>query len=501
MTIMLWLFALAALLEITLHTVPLLWPMRKVLAGMALVLTGFSIGGIFALWPNAWSALFLFFGLYRLLNNLRVVEGRMHVVYLRRSTRRTSLALLGLQLMVVALWLAWDRWHTSGYTVWAVLALAQLAMATILLASTMRRLRKTTWPRQTAHYDNAHLPSLTIAIPARNETDDLQVCLQTVIASDYPKLEIIVLDDCSQLRRTPEIIRNFAHNGVRFVQGEAPHETWLPKNQAYQRLTDEANGSFILFCGVDARFAPESLRQLVGAMLAKKKRMMSILPVREKMVYGRFALVQAMRYWWELVPPRRFMRRPAVLSSCWIVGKESLVEAGGFAAVSRSIVPEAYFAKRLIQTDEYSFMRSSSTLGISSDKSPTDQRATAIRTRYPQLHRRPENVAVGVIAEAFFLLCPFVLAATGMWVHIGVVAQLAVVLAAILLLASYELMALATHINRWWFGIVALPIVALLDIALLHYSMWQYEFLTIEWKGRNICIPAMHVVPHLPEVD
>ena len=51
------------------------------------------------------------------------------------------------------------------------------------------------------------------------------------IASDYPKLEIIVLDDCSQ-DRTAEIIRNFAHDGVRFIQSEDNKDNWLDKNKA-----------------------------------------------------------------------------------------------------------------------------------------------------------------------------------------------------------------------------------------------------------------------------
>jgi len=72
---------------------------------------------------------------------------------------------------------------------------------------------------------------------------------------DYPKLEIIVLDDCSQNKHTPEIIRSFAHDGVRFIQGEHPKPTWLAKNQAYDRLAQESSGEFILFCGVDVRFS------------------------------------------------------------------------------------------------------------------------------------------------------------------------------------------------------------------------------------------------------
>ena len=151
---------------------------------------------------------------------------------------------------------------------WSVVATLQLLAATVLLISTARGLKHTAWPaRVRTHYEDGELPTLTVAIPARNETDDLQFCLESLVASDYPKMEIIVLDDRSQTRRTPDIIRSFAHDGVRFVLGEEPKETWLPKNQAYDRLLGEASGEIILFCGVDVRFVPDTLRKIVSEML------------------------------------------------------------------------------------------------------------------------------------------------------------------------------------------------------------------------------------------
>lgn len=50
-------------------------------------------------------------------------------------------------------------------------------------------------------------------------------------------------------------------------------------------------------------------------------------------------------------------------------------------------------------------------------------------------------------------------------------------------------------------GFVLLPFAALYDIALLNYSMWQYEFHEVLWKGRNICMPVMRVYPALPKLD
>src|SRR5690606_16105313 len=97
-------------------------------------------------------------------------------------------------------------------------------------------------------------------------------------------------------------------------------------------------------------------------MLARDKRMVSILPQRNNPNKAQYSLVQAARYFWELAPPRRLFNRPPVLSSCWAVYRRDMLRLGGFAAVTRAIIPEAYFAKQLLASDGYSFMRADKNL-------------------------------------------------------------------------------------------------------------------------------------------
>jgi glycosyl transferase family 2 len=499
MDVVLVLFAASALLEVLLSAGQALWRSRTLLAWCSLPLQAFYLGMLVGFRPNVFSMFIALLGLYRIFGLVRVIDGRTQEQYLRAANRRTTWVLLGSQGATLALWLAWDAWHNTGHWTWGVVAGVQLAVSLLLLGSTVRRLRRTAWPpAKRLHMADSDLPTISVAIPARNETEDLEACLQSLIASDYPKLEIVVLDDCSQTKRTPEIIRGFAHDGVRFVQGEEPSEAWLPKNQAYDKLLAECSGEYVLFCGVDVRFAPDSLRQLVAVLVRRKKEMLCVLPWRLD-GHGT-ALAQAMRYWWELVPPRRLFRRPSVLSTCWIVRQELLKKSGGFAAVARSIVPEAHFARQALAGDRYSFMRASAASGIQSVKPAAEQRATAVRMRYPQMHRRPENVAIGAFLELAFLVFPFILALSGWAYSAGVAAEVLAALASLALVITFELMGRATRTTGRLFGLVALPLGVLYDVALLHYSMYRYEFTAVEWKGRNICVPAMHVIPYLPNI-
>lgn len=500
MTVMFYLFCASVLTEVMVHVLFHYKMARFTFVVMSIVLANFASGSLILMRPNMLTILIGVASLYRAFNMVRIVKGRMHESYLRRATWRTGYLLVGVQILLCAAWWLWYQTEQDRHIAWLVVASAQVLGAMVLIFSLSRRLQKTAPGSYGKHYSDAELPSLTVAIPARNETEDLQYCLESVVSSDYPKLEVIVLDDCSQNKHTPEIIRSFAHAGVRFVQGQEPRPTWLAKNQAYDRLAQESSGEYIVFCGVDVRFEPHSLRALVTLALNKKKSMVSVLPMQQIASKPHTSIVQAMRYWWEIAPPRRLFNRPAVLSSCWLIERKALKKTGGFAAVTRAIVPEAYFAKALVFGDRYSFVRSDKTLLITSFKQRAEQVETAIRMRYPQVHRRPEQVFLVALVEAAFLLLPFMLALFGWWLPITALAQLLAGLASTLLTVCYARMAFATHLNKMPYVLVGLPVMIVVDLILLHRSMWQYEFSEVEWKDRNVCIPVMHTYSKLPEL-
>lgn len=377
-----------------------------------------------------------------------------------------------------------------------VLSYAQLLFAVALLITTAKTLRGMKPRQPQTHYSDAELPTVTVAIPARNETDDLQTCLQSVLANTYPKLEVIVLDDCSQTR-TADIIKKFAHDGVRFIPGVPPTEHWLAKNLAYETLYQQASGDIVLFCGVDVRFEADTIRHIIEQMLARRKRMVSIMPVR---LHGqvRQAIIQPIRYWWEIALPRKLFNRPSVLSSCWAVYRQDLQAFGGFRGLSRSIIPEQFIARKQVSSDTYSFLRTSSYLQLQTAKTASEQFRTALRVRYPELRRRPERVLVQVTVVALLLLLPFGMVLAGCFVA---VAWWPVYIAtSVLLIVTHGLILQASDPGHVYMAI-AFPVAAVMEVFVSILSMIQYEFFTVTWKDRNICIPVMHVYPHLPGVE
>ena len=471
---------------------PISWRWRKNYGLVALVVTAVLSGLAVGVYPSLWTGIILVISGYRLFNLQRSRVSKVYPVYLYKTTLRTALLLMVAQLVIALLLLI----NLSGNVVEMGIAVFQLLLGIVLLCSTIRHIRTTRTPIISSAVTDHDLPTLTVAIPARNETVELERCLQSLLANDYPKLEILVLDDCSQVARTPEIIRSFAHDGVRFIAGEEPPASWLAKNYAYEQLSREANGELLLFCGVDIVFEPTTLRTLVLTLQQKHKSMLSVLPQNTSMHDTRARLLQPMRYAWELALPRRFFDRPPVLSSCWLITADLLKRAGGFKSVSHSVVPESFFAKAAIPHDGYSFIRSSQ---VTSDKAGADQLDTAIRTRYPQLHRRPELVAVVTFIEVLGLMGSpiFFIAAlfSAQWLIL-----LLSGLASLAVGCGYALLLRAMYHQRVLKSLALYLLAVLYDVYVQHVSMEKYEFGEVLWKGRNICLPVMQVTASLPKL-
>lgn len=430
---------------------------------------------------------------YRLINIARFMHNRLQRDRLRNASLNAHAWLVGAQILLFLVSRAIESQPVM--TLAGSIAAVQLLVVLGLLRSTMQtwEYAKPTTPAR--HYSDKELPSISVLIPARDETDELQRCLESIVSSDYPKFEVLVLDDCSQNRRTPEIIRSFAQQGVRFIQGEIPEEHWVAKNFACEQLRQQADGSLLLFVSADVRFEPSTIRAMVEHTLEGNKEMLSVLPSRSKEDRLHFSLLQPMRYYWELCLPRRMFKRPPVLNTCWLISAERLEQYGGFSSVKQSVAPETHFARKSVISDGYSFVRSNANLAVFRAKDPATQYETTVRMRYPQLHRRLELVAVTSIFELVFIAGPFFGLGLSLFLP-HTLAFASVWFAAVLATEiMFYYVSVETRLNTMIAAIISAPIAILVDIYMLHVSLLRYEFGDVDWKGRNVCIPVMRVEP------
>ncbi len=111
-------------------------------------------------------------------------------------------------------------------------------------------------------------PALSIIIPARNEAATLPILLDSLAASTYSPLEIIVVDDRS-IDGTRKVAADYAARfpNITVIDGEPLPPGWFGKPWACQQGANAASGELLLFTDADTRHSPELHRHAVSTLI------------------------------------------------------------------------------------------------------------------------------------------------------------------------------------------------------------------------------------------
>ncbi len=132
-----------------------------------------------------------------------------------------------------------------------------------------------------------HLPRVSVLIPARNEELNIEGCVDSLLAQNYPDYEILVLDDNStdQTRAILERI-SLQDSRLKICAGESLPQNWLGKHWACHQLSQRAAGELILFTDADTRHQPNALRDSVSALIAQRADLVTAFPREEMLTWG-----------------------------------------------------------------------------------------------------------------------------------------------------------------------------------------------------------------------
>ena len=124
-----------------------------------------------------------------------------------------------------------------------------------------------------------HWAKLSLIIPACNEADTIEAATRTRLASDYPNLEVILIDDRSN-DGTGEIIDRLAREDARVHAvhiGELP-DGWLGKVNALHQGVQVAAGEWLLFTDADIHVTPDTLRRAVAHCVQESIDFLALIP-------------------------------------------------------------------------------------------------------------------------------------------------------------------------------------------------------------------------------
>ena len=330
--------------------------------------------------------------------------------------------------------------------------------------------------------NDTDIPSVTVCIPARNEQHALTDCLHRVLDSDYGKLEIIVLDDASG-DNTSALIKSFASEGVRFVEGSSLPDGWLGKNHALQGLLNEASGSYILFMDVDTALSPSAISNMVREAMSNHAAMLSVMPRRED-GWRASVIASPLRYFWEIMLHSRV--RAAVSSSAWLIRRDVLqTRLGGFEPLKNTAQPEGKLALELSRTNEYRFLMSTEAFGVAYEKKWRSQLTTATRLYYPLLGKQS---ALSILAalDVCMLLIPFVALALLPFVSLPPILVGLTAAVALSFCIVYGVYTRRMWRRGWWVGAIVWPLLLVQEAVLILISAIRHTRGSLQWRGRSI---------------
>lgn len=115
------------------------------------------------------------------------------------------------------------------------------------------------WRGSRTEYDPDFCPPVTVIVPAYNEELVIEKCVESLLASDYPDLRIIIVDDGSTDRTYVKVMTAFGQDGRVVLLHEENHGKWHAANLALSVVTTP----FFIIADADSLFFPDTIRWLV----------------------------------------------------------------------------------------------------------------------------------------------------------------------------------------------------------------------------------------------
>jgi chlorobactene glucosyltransferase len=195
---------------------------------------------------------------------------------------------------------------------------------------------------------------VSVIVPARDEARNIARCVRSLLASTWPRLEVLVVDDHSS-DGTGAIARALAAEDprVRVLDNPPLPGGWMGKQWACATGARHARGDVLCFADADTTHAPDLLPRAVAALTARRAGLLSIAGRQEmhtfweKAVQPQVFAIIAGRYGGSERVSRS--NRPVdkiANGQCLLMTRAAYDSVGGHAAVRNMVTEDLKLAQR-----------------------------------------------------------------------------------------------------------------------------------------------------------
>lgn len=208
--------------------------------------------------------------------------------------------------------------------------------------------------RARRHVPSGASPFVSVLVPARDEEDNVGACVRSLLAQDYPRFEVLVLEDESA-DATPVVLAEIAaaHPELRVLAGAPPPAGTAGKNWACSQLAREAAGEVLFFTDADTVHDRRTVRALVDALVGEDADLLTGFP-RQRVVTWTERLLVPFFSWASLSFTPLWlayrMRVPALTVACgqvMLFRRRAYEAVGGHGALGATLVDDLTLARRI----------------------------------------------------------------------------------------------------------------------------------------------------------
>ena len=210
--------------------------------------------------------------------------------------------------------------------------------------------------------NRAPTPLLSILVPARDEEQGIERCVSSLVAQDYERLEVLVLDDQSTDATTTiveRIIATLPENQLgrlRLLHGEILPQGWIGKNFACHQLAQHARGSYLLFTDADTIHKPGMAQAVITCMHNLDVQLLTAQPEHVMESFGERMVVPLLNFTiLTLLPVALIRKRPEPSlatgnGQLLCFERHAYEKIGGHAGVRTRILEDVLLARAIKTT-------------------------------------------------------------------------------------------------------------------------------------------------------
>lgn len=204
-----------------------------------------------------------------------------------------------------------------------------------------------------------HNQSVSVLIPVRNETLNIEQCLQCATGQNYPNIEIIVLDDMSEDDTYSKAVEySKKDNRIKVIKGTSAPSGWKGKSWACMQLSSHSEGSYLLFIDADVRLSASAVGSALSEAVNSNTDLLSVFPEQVMKSLGEKITVQILNWLMlSFLPVKKVFSSPnpkfaAANGQFMFFKRSSYLKSGGHALVSDKIVEDIEFS-RILKKNNY----------------------------------------------------------------------------------------------------------------------------------------------------